>query len=366
MFNHNEKARGRFVMYSESAIERFEPALIVYGLMKLVVLAFFFASFAWINTAPAQETNPAQCEGVNLLQKLEQENPETYQQVLEEAGEIKNSGSIFWKIEKDGQKPSWLIGTMHLSDPEIAQIDDDAKQAILKSDYIVIESVEALDEQAAAKAMAGLGHLTLLTEGTLRDLVEDDLEDELEEAVTARGIPMALADRMQPWLIATTISLPICEIHRKQKGEIVLDSVLAKYATGNGLELRGLETVKEQLTAIATLPMDYHVSALEETLESGNLAVDMIETMKALYKQGDMSLVFPIMKAVMPKSSQSEGLAQFQEALIDKRNKIMFERSLPFMENGSAFIAVGALHLPGDEGLVELFREAGYTVTSQR
>ena len=206
-------------MRIEKAITWSENLLIIVGLMKLVLLAFFFASFAVIQSPSANTQSADECSGKNLLTELERKDPDKYQAVLSEAKDTINADSIFWKIQKGGMEPSWLLGTMHLADPDIATLPEDAKKAILASDTLVIESVEALDQQAAAKAMAGLAHLTLLKQGTLRDLVADELEDELEIAVTRRGVPMQLADRMQPWLIATTVALPVCEIARKQKGE---------------------------------------------------------------------------------------------------------------------------------------------------
>jgi len=352
-------------MNLEKTIERGESMLWVMGIMKLVLVAFFFASFILVKDAPAESVDHKACTGENLLVKLDNEDPLGFRKVLEEAYATPNADSIFWKLEKEGEKPSWLYGTMHLSDPQIATIPEDAKAAILKSDAIIIESIEALDAQATAKANI-FNLSTFLTQGTLRDYVMDNLEDELETAVSERGIPMALADRMQPWLISTTVAIPICEFKRKREGLKVLDDALAHFATENGKALRGLETVAEQLSAIASLPIDFHVAALEETLASGQLATDMFVTMKELYKQGRMGLVLPLMKAVMPGSGNSEGAAQFQEALLDKRNQIMFDRSLPILEEGPAFIAVGALHLPGETGLVKLFQDAGYTVTSQR
>ncbi len=353
-------------MQFEKLMKRSETFLIGLGLIKMTFLALFFASFGFVEIETAHAQTAESCVGDNLLEWLKVEDPSLHDQVLTEAAAVINSRAIFWKLEKDGEKPSWLYGTMHMADPDISTIPADAKEAILASETLIIESVEALDQQAMMKAMSSLAHLTLLKTGTLRDLVEDDLEDELAVEVEKRGIPMQLADRMQPWLIATTVALPVCEMQRKQNGEKVLDNALAEFAVEHGKDLRGLETVSEQLTAMASLPVDYHVSALEETLASGSLALDMIETMKGLYKRGEMGYVFPLMKAVMPKAGSSTGTAKFQEALIDKRNQTMLDRSLPMIEEGPVFIAVGALHLPGEAGLVKLFRDAGYTVTPQR
>jgi len=323
-------------------------------------------TFAVLDPRAANAEAAEACSGTNLLSELEANDPLAYRKVVAQADQIINSKSIFWKIEKDGIAPSFLFGTMHLSDPQISTLDQDVISALAESDTVVVESVDALDPKKAQAAMAQLAHLAFLSKGTLRDRVNDDLEDELKTAIELRGIPMNLADRMQPWVVATTIALPVCEIQRKQNGELVLDSVLAKHAEDNGLSVMGLESIEEQLTAIASLPEAYHVSALEETLVSGTLADDMLHTMKDIYKAGNIGTIFPLMKTVMPKTGAGEGTAQFQEALIEKRNITMAARVAPILNNGRAFVAVGALHLPDEAGLVKLLREQGYTVTSLR
>ena len=346
-----------------------ENTLITLGFLKLLLVLAFFASFTIVNTKPANahgDHAAPVCSGTDLLNQLEQDDPLAYRQVIAQGEQVINSTSIFWKVEKEGLEPSYLFGTMHLSDPEISTLDEDVKVALGNSDTVVVESIDALDPQKAQAAMGKLAHLAFLTEGTLRDRINDDLEDELKTAIEDRGIPMNLADRMQPWLIATTVALPICEIQRKQAGELVLDSVLAKHAEDNGLDLKGLETIEEQLTAVASLPEDYHVSALEETLVSGSLVSDMVHTMKSIYKMGNTGIIFPLMKTVLPKAGSGKGAAQFQEALIEKRNVTMAERVAPILENGKVFVAVGALHLPDETGLVKLLRDQGFTLTSMR
>jgi uncharacterized protein YbaP (TraB family) len=340
--------------------------LLVLGFAKLSLLVVFFASFGLVEADPVFADTQDKCAGVNLLKQLEEDDPAAYAGVIKEADTLENAKSIFWKISKAGVKDSYLLGTMHMADPDISVLPEDASTALDGSETVIVEATDALDPKKAQEAMAKLSHLTLLQEGSLSDLVEDDLEDELKAAVEARGIPYALADRMQPWLIATTISLPICELQRKQDGSLVLDAVLAKRALDAEKPLIGLETAQEQLEAIAGLPVEFHVESLEETLASGDIANDMIFTLKELYKSGQIGYVFPLMKAVLPKSGNSSGAAQFQEALIEKRNVTMAERLASHLEKGNAFVAVGALHLPGETGLVTLLRGQGYTVETLR
>ena len=142
--------------------------------------------------------------------------------------------------------------------------------------------------------MARLQHLVLLEGGeTLSSLIDAELGDELAKAVSERGIPIEAADRLQPWLISTMVSLPVCEFRRKKSGEKVLDQVIAEAAMKRGITVSGLETMEEQFTAISSLPNEYHLKALEETLTLGNTALDVIETMKNLYKRGETGNDFP-------------------------------------------------------------------------
>ena len=318
------------------------------GMLKLLLLAAFFASFGMVEPGHSQQADS--CRGSDLMAKFKDEKPELYASIVNEAENEINGRSIFWKVEKDGLPVSYLFGTMHMSDPEIATLPGDVVDAIADTDQMIVEAVDALDPEKAQAAMLQLTNLTFLQEGTLRDLVADDLEDELASALTERGLPMQVADKMQPWLVATMVALPVCEIQRKQSGEKVLDGVLVDTAKAAGKQLKGLETAKEQFEAIASLPQDYHVSALEETLASGSNSLDMIETLKVLYKQGNIAAVFPVMRAAMPASVSGPGAAKFQEALVEKRNANMVERMLPMLGKTSSFVAVGALHLPGQTG----------------
>ena len=66
------------------------------------------------------------------------------------------------------------------------------------------------------------------------------------------------------------------------------------------------------------------------------------------------------------KEGANDGYAAFEQAMIVERNKTMARNAEPMLAAGNAFIAVGALHLPGPEGLIELLRKSGHTVSAVR
>jgi uncharacterized protein len=123
-----------------------------------------------------------------------------------------------------------------------------------------------------------------------------------------------------------------------------------------------LETIEEQLTAVATIPFSFHIAALRETLAGRGFSADLMETTKILYLQGNTAMMLPLIRLLAPDAYQGKGYASFQYFLLEQRNRSMVERAIAYLEQGNAFVAVGALHLPGETGLVSLLRKAGYVV----
>lgn len=336
------------------------------AICKIVLVAFFFASFHPASVSYA-EAETASCGGDNLITRLERENPETMAEVRAEAAHVLNGKGIFWRVDKEGVPPSWILGTMHVSDPMVTDTIRTAKAAMDRSTSIIVENADALDPNAAASAMASLQHLTILQNGeSLATMLSDRELKVLEERLQPRGMPIQLATRLQPWLIGTMLSIPACEMAAKQAGRKVLDGLIAQYALDNSKTLESLETIEEQFSAIAGLPMEYHLNSLQETLsKEAGFAEDVMATMKTLYRSGEVGMLFPLIKRFTPKALSGKGSAAFQQALIVERNQTMFDRAKQYLDAGSAFIAIGALHLPGEHGLINLLEESGYQLSRE-
>jgi uncharacterized protein YbaP (TraB family) len=185
----------------------------------------------------------------------------------------------------------------------------------------------------------------------------------VEAGLAGRGIPLQSVVRMKPWVLSSMVALPACEMARKAAGAPVLDIKLAEDAKAAGKSLEGLETIADQLGAMASLPLAFHMQGLVETLKLGTRIDDVIETMILLYGQGETGMIWPLFHAVLPGGDGDQDYADFEETMVTARNRVMAERAVPILARGNAFIAVGALHLPGKEGLVELLRQRGYQMS---
>ena len=330
-----------------------------------VLLALsFLVVLATLSPAKAQET-PA-CGGDNLLSKYEKDDPAAFAKLRAEADAVPNGKGILWKIEKDGKPASWLLGTMHVTDPRVLAMPAAARSAFAAAATVVIESDEIADEKKASVAIMAHPDLTMFTDGkSITDFLDKEDAEKLAEGLKNRGLSLTAVARMKPWMIASFVALPACEIARKTAGAAFLDQRLARDALAEGKTLKGLETLIEQISALDSLPLEPQIQGLVQTVELGDKLEDVIETMSQLYLAGDTGMIMPMMRAASPETDDdAKAYADFEQRIIVDRNHVMATRAAPILEQGNVFMAVGALHLPGQEGVVELLRKEGFTVTA--
>ncbi|EJM99824.1 TraB/GumN family protein [Phyllobacterium sp. YR531] len=346
-----------------SPIDRYADALLrLCAFLGWLVLASFFAVAFSATYARAQEVS---CGGNNLIEEMAKSDPAKLETLRKEADATSNGHGLLWKIEKPGAKPSWLYGTMHLTDPRVLKLSDAAEQAYSSADTVVIETDEILDPKGLFKVMAESPELMMFSDGTtLEKIIPADKLDAVKAALSERGISLGSINKMQPWMLTSMLALPACELARKNQGIAFLDIKLAQDAKDKGKQIAGLETIRDQLGAMAALPVKFHIDGVIEMLALGPKMPDIFETMTVLYTQGDVGMIFPLMKSISPDAT-GQNYAEFEERMVNARNRTMAKNAEPIIAKGNAFIAVGALHLPGDQGLVSLLKKQNYTVTAQ-
>jgi len=341
-------------------------SLTVLRLLAAANVLFFlsFLAFLLIATGKVRAEMPV-CAGKDMLAALQVDDPSAYEKIEAEGRATENGSGLLWKIDREGAPSSYLYGTMHVTDPRVTGLPQAAQAAYDGAATVVIETTEVLDQSKMMAVFAEHPELMMFTDGTtLTSLLPPEDVEMVKEALEARGIALASVAKMKPWVISSMIALPACELARKAAGAPVLDVKLAEDAKKAGKEIDGLETIADQLGAMASLPMDLHVKGLVETLKLGQSMDDVIETMVALYLKGETGMFWPLFRAVLPSGEGADaGYGEFEETMVKARNKTMIVNADPILRRGGAFVAVGALHLPGPQGLVALLRKDGFTVT---
>lgn len=334
------------------------------ALFNITLLAIL--AFTLLGIKPAKAEDDLTCAGQDLVEIMQRDEPQKYQKLVAEADDVLNGKGTFWRIEKDGLAPSYLLGTMHVTDPRVLKMPNGAQEAFASSKTVVVESDEILDDKKAATAIFAKPELSMFLDGkSITDMLSEQDKQRLEDGLQQRGIPLASVIKMKPWMLASFVALPTCEFKRKAQGASFLDKKIAEDGVAGGKSVKGLETLVEQIQAMADLPMDFHMKALVETLSLGDRMQDIMWTMTDLYLQENVGAIMPMITAVTPETSgmDEDGYASFEKRIITDRNHIMAQRAAPILAEGAVFMAVGALHLPDQEGVIELLRKQGYTLT---
>jgi len=334
--------------------------------MKKLFLTLLFACLA--GSIPARADNApaaAACtpHGVNLMEGLATKDPASWQELQRKADKVPNRTGLLWKIEKEGVEPSYLFGTMHFSDPRVMTLPKATDEAYRSANTVVVETADILDPKFLLRVRLEHPDLLLFTDGTtLKSHLPAERREEIERKLAERGIVLDAVAKMKPWVLSSLLALPKCERERQSEGEKSLDEKLALDAQAEGRNVQGLESAEEQLQAMNRMPLDFHLRSLVATIDYGDDIEDAMETTTTLYLKGEIGMIMPALRKIVPDSLSDDDYDLFLKYLISDRNHVMADRAVPIIDKGNAFIAVGALHLPGTDGVIELLRAKGYRV----
>ena len=342
-------------------------------------LAFWFAVLSfWTGAgwaqmqdtvAPGKEARdkvPAPgCSGRNLMAEIREQQPAEWTRIEAAAERTINARSIFWRIEGANGPPSHLFGTIHLSDDRVNALPVAVQLALGSATKVVLEVADLSSKSLDAAINRQQKLLVFADDRSLETLLTPQEQVLARRAIEKAGMPGGALTALKPWVVNMTLSLSDCERRRAGTGLKPLDLRLAEIARQRGIAVLGLETLDDQLKALAAVPDGDQLTVLRAGLKLHDRSDDLLETMVLSYLARQLGQIWPMHETLWRQAGfQPSAFASFQHELITTRNVRMRDAALPILAEGGAFIAVGALHLPGAIGLVELLRGAGYKVTA--
>lgn len=262
---------------------------------------------------------------------------------------IPYSQGVFWRIDKDGIEASYLFGTMHSQDRQVANLSPRERLRLARSDRLLIEVEPDEDaNQAYLDAMyTDNGH-------SLQEALSKPLFQRLKRIAENYGLSQDRINELEPWAAFSQIGRP------KPVNGPTQDMLIYQTARQMGKPVIGLESMKELVGTLDTLPREDQITILKDTICNHARIVRESKTLRDLYLAGDLAG----MVALNEQPHYDEALFErFMNAVLIERNQRMFKRMRPYLEEGGNFIAVGALHLPDKDGLLQLIEQAGYQVT---
>lgn len=260
---------------------------------------------------------------------------------------------LLWRIDKPGVSPSYLLGTIHSDDPRVIHLPPVIEKYFTQAKSVTIEM-----EINFTNTIKSLVKMYLDSGQSLDKLINQEEYETLVNLLSEYGVPEEATRRLKPLATMIILSKP------QSQGDQFLDLILYQRAKEMKKSVYGLETVEEQLALFDVLSIHEQVMLLKESLQDIGQLSSIFEKLHELYIQGNLTALLSLSEEYM-KSEKNERLVEkFRKTLIDERNMRMVNRMQTRLQEGNAFIAVGALHLPGKNGILNLLEIQGYQVDS--
>ena len=266
---------------------------------------------------------------------------------------------ILWTVQGK-QNTVYLLGSIHVLRASDAALSDVAERAYDDAEQLVMEV--DLDDPGETDPMAMLEVMqrkALLPEGqSLRGVLGSDY-DSVNRRAQQAGLDLALFDGFAPWMVATTL-LQLELAKRGFSPEFGIEQVLAGRAAADAKPITGLETTAQQLELLAGMPMPMQKRFLVMTLDESAQLDREIGRLVGAWQAGDTAALAGLL------SDEFDEFPDLYRRLTVDRNRAWVGRLADLLDDRDDYlVVVGALHLVGENSVVDLLEQRGYEVVQQ-
>jgi uncharacterized protein YbaP (TraB family) len=258
--------------------------------------------------------------------------------------------ALLWKISgKQLKSPSYLYGTYHLLCPDDLKLSDKVKDAVKASSKVYLE-LDFDDPEMMQKMQA---NMIMEGDASINNLLPDSTFQKASKSfLTTTGISLEMLSKMKPILLSVMLypSLMKCELASPEQ-------LFSTMAAEQNKSVEGLETVEEQMKVMDQIPYAEQAQMLVDyLLEPEKFSKETLDILKQ-YKEGDLAALEKSM------NDPNQSYSKYLEGMLLQRNRNWIPIIIKQSSENPIFIAVGAGHLAGEEGVISLLRKQGYTVS---
>jgi len=257
-------------------------------------------------------------------------------------------------VVRDEDTTLYIFGTSHMLPQGVEWLRGPVRQAFAQADTLVLEMVQPENPAVLRPLIMRLG---LNPQGTtLSSQLPEKLRAQITQAATQVGLPAAALEPMRPWLAATTIAVAGLQGLGLDPSHGV-EHVLTSYARSSGKRITGLETAEQQFGFLASLPEEDQLALLRSSIEDLETLRTEASTLMTSWMRGDIETVGKLMNESLKESPH------LAKILLTERNQrwaAWIDQRMD--EPGRVFLAVGAGHLAGRDGLIRLLERKGLKV----
>lgn len=270
-----------------------------------------------------------------------------------------DENSLLWEISGKGlTTPSWLYGTIHLIGKEDFFLTDSTKAFIDRSEMVTFEI--NMEDMTDLSAQLGLLMQAFMEGGkTLKDLLSEEDYKLVQEHFQEIGLPLFMFERIKPMFLTVMASGDMSPTAMSSGDMLSYEMEIMELAQKTKKKMGGLESMEFQMSVFDSIPYDAQAQMLVESIKSTEAGDEEFSKMVELYKKQDIQGMVKMM-------GNDEGISEYEDLLLNTRNKNWIPVMGEMMQAQPTFFAVGAGHLGGENGVVALLRKEGYTVKPVR
>lgn len=261
-----------------------------------------------------------------------------------------NDNSLLWRVSGNGlKKPSFIYGTFHLLCKQDILLSKQMKDCIQYADTVYME----MDMDDPSTLMGGMLFMNMKDGKKLQDFYSPEEYTRLTSYFNDTiGTPIGLFSRMKPYMLIAMLYPKMMDC----KTPSGVEEALIKIAKEHKKEIKGLETIQFQSSVFDSIPYDWQAKELLKAIDSFDVSKQEFDSMTTVYKMQQLTE----MEAMLKKSNLGGG--KYDDLLLGNRNRNWVSQLKKLMPKQSVFVAVGAGHLVGEDGLIKLLRKQGYKV----
>ncbi|MBU3029518.1 TraB/GumN family protein [Paracoccus marinaquae] len=322
----------------------------------------------WIGLA--RTVGAGECVGTNLFEAMP---PERLARIEAAVADVPYHRGLLWRATK-GDQAITLVGTYHFGDPRHQPLLDRLAQPLAEGAALY---VEAGPEEEARLTRALTENPDLMVNATGPTLPERLTAEEwsaLSSAMSERGTPAVITAKLRPWYVAMMLGISPCMMEGLEAGDPGgLDFLLVDRAEALDVPIRALEPWDTIFTLFDEMTPGQEIDMIRASLPAASYADDYAVTLTESYFEGDVWKIWEFGRfdayanSGLDTATVDEQMRLAQTQLMDRRNQSwiapLTEGARSAAARGKGIVAgFGALHLPGEKGVLRLLERQGWTI----
>jgi uncharacterized protein YbaP (TraB family) len=263
-----------------------------------------------------------------------------------------HANPALWMVTSRGATV-YLFGTVHVLPKSISWMDPKIEKALAASSELWTEA----DVSDLHEAVDAIRHYGIASPGDTERLLPAEYRQRYVRQIAQTAVPAVIFDHAQPWL--AEILLSTGAMQRAGANQMGVDMTLLGYAHDHKLVTPTFETVDQQFAMLSDMPREAQISSLEDAIDEFDQAGPIFSKLVDAWQSGDEDKLDKLINQTMKAKNEEV----WTEIILRRNERFADKIGDRLQGSGTAFVAVGAGHLCGSDGIPQLLERRGFTVT---